>query len=78
MPESGTDRVRQTLSRRGQFEPVSVADEQAEAGFALYGGDVSTDRRSGNAELSARRREIPMPGGNFEHDESIDGGQRPT
>ena len=78
MPESGTYRVGQALSRRGQLEPVSVAREKAEAGFALYGGDVTTDRRSGNAELGARRREISMPGGDFEHDQGIDRGQRPS
>ena len=77
VPESGPYRVRQALSRRGQLEPVSVAHEKAEAGFALYGGDVTTDRRSGDAELGARRGEILMPGGDFEHDERIDRGQRP-
>ncbi len=77
VPEPGPYRVRQALSRRGQLEPVSVADEKTEAGFALYGGDVTTDRRRRNAELGARRGEILMPGGDFEHDERIDGGQRP-
>src|SRR5271156_1484367 len=76
VPEPGTYRVSQALSRRGQLEPVSVAHEEAETGFSLHGGDVATDRRSGNAELGARRREILMPGGDFEHDQGIDGGER--
>ena len=78
VPESGPYRVRQPLSCRGQLEPVSVAHEKAEAGFALHGGDVTTDRGSGNAEFGARRREILMPGGDFEYDERIHGGQRPS
>jgi hypothetical protein len=72
MPESGTYRVSQALSRRGQLEPVAVAREEAEAGFALHGGDVTADRGSGNAELGTRRRQILMPGGDFEHDQGID------
>ena len=78
VPESGPYRIRQALSRRGQLEPVSVAREEGEAGFALDGGDVTTDRRGGNAELGARRRQILMPGGDFEHDQRIDGRQRPS
>jgi hypothetical protein len=78
VPESGAYCVRQTLPRRGQLKPVSVAPEQAEAGFAFHGGDVTTDRRSGDAEFGTRRSEILMPGGHFEHDERIDGGQGPS
>src|ERR1700691_2702214 len=76
MPESGTYRVSQALSRRSQFEPVSVALEEGESGFAFHSGDVATDGRGGNAELGACRGEILMPGGDFEHDQGIDGGQR--
>ena len=78
VPEPGTYRVRQALSRRSQLEPVSVAREESEAGFAFDGGDVTADRRGGNAELGARRGQISMPGGDFEHDQRIDGGQRPS
>src|SRR5271170_4878613 len=35
VPEPGTYRVRQALSRRSQLKPVSVAREEGEAGFAL-------------------------------------------
>jgi hypothetical protein len=74
MPESGAYRVSQALSRCGQLEPVPVALEEAEAGFALDRGDVTTDRGSGNAELGTRRRQILVPGSDFEHDQGIDGG----
>src|ERR1700722_9534979 len=78
MPQSGTYRVSQALSRRGQLETVSISREEAESGFALHSGNVTTDGRSGNAELGTRRREILMPGGDFEHDQGIEGRQRPS
>jgi hypothetical protein len=78
MPQSGTYRVSQALSRRGQLETVSISREEAESGFALHSGNVTTDGRGGNAELGTRRREILMPGGDFEHDQGIEGRQRPS
>jgi hypothetical protein len=76
MPESGTDGVSQALSRCSQLEPVSVAREEGKAGLAFHCGDVAADRRRGNAQLGACRGEILMPGGDFEHDQGVDGGQR--
>ena len=68
-------RIREALSGRGQFEAVTVAREQDESRFALDGRDVTADRGSGDAELGARRGQISMPGGDFEHDQRIDGGR---
>jgi hypothetical protein len=71
VPESGPYRVREALSRRGQFEVVTGAPEEDKSAFALDGCDMAADSRGSDTQFSTRRRQILVPGGDFEDDPLI-------
>jgi hypothetical protein len=66
--EASSYRIREALAGRSQLEAVTVALEESKPGFALDRRDMTADRRGRDTELGARRRQISMPGGDFEYD----------
>jgi hypothetical protein len=76
--EASPYRIREALAGRSQLEAVTVALEESKTGFALHRRDMTADRRGRDTELGARRRQISMPGGDFEYDERVQGRKRPS